>query len=98
MEQRYFRFYKAGQVEAALAEARKLKDAVSAKLGDHHANYALALNYEANVLDMQGHLREAEALYRQAMAIDERLAGFEANVGRDVGNLADNLQKQQIRP
>jgi CHAT domain-containing protein len=94
IEQRYFRFYNTGQVDAALTEARKLKDAVLVRLGDHHANYATALNYEANAVDLQGHLREAEALYRQALAIDESLRGSETAVARDLGNLADNLQKQ----
>ena len=94
MEQRYHRLVRAGQLDAALVEMRRLKEAIRAKLGERHANYALALNYEANVIDTQGQLREAEALYREAASIDRALVGFEINLARDLSNLADNLQKQ----
>jgi len=94
MEQRYHRLMRAGQFDAALAEMRRLKEAIRTKLGERHANYALALNYEANAIDAQGQLREAEALYREAASIDRALVGFEINLARDLSNLADNLQKQ----
>src|SRR6185369_9447070 len=61
---------------------------------ERNANYATVLNYEANVIDFQGNLREAETLYRQAAAIGEQLPGSEAGLARDLSNLAINIEKQ----
>src|SRR5262249_12849245 len=93
-EQRYWNFYRAGQLDAALAEARKLRELVLQRLGEVHPNYAMVLNYEANVLEAQGRIRDAEVLYKRALAIDESLQGYEPNVARDLSNLAINVQKQ----
>ena len=86
IEQRYWNFYRAGQLDAALAEARKLRELVLQRLGEVHPNYAMVLNYEANVLEAQGRIRDAEVLYKRALAIDESLQGYEPNVARDLSN------------
>ena len=57
--------YARGNYSAALIEAQKAEQAVKARFGDNHANYAVALNKLAIVYAAQGKYGEAEGLFKR---------------------------------
>jgi CHAT domain-containing protein/Tfp pilus assembly protein PilF len=65
----------AGQYNAALVEAEKLKAAVKRQFGENHTNYAIALGTIANVYRRQSKYTEAERIYQHVLAIFEKTLG-----------------------
>src|SRR5260370_35807291 len=72
LEQRYNALLDSGDYAGALVQAQKLEAAIKARFDVNHTNYALALNDLANVHEAQGRHGEAEALYRRALAIQDK--------------------------
>jgi tetratricopeptide (TPR) repeat protein len=64
-----------GDHAAALVEAQKFEATVKAQFGIDHPSYAYALSLLASIYLGQQKLDEAEALYRRAMAIHEKVLG-----------------------
>jgi tetratricopeptide (TPR) repeat protein len=64
-----------GNHAAALVEAQRLEAAAKAQFGINHTSYAYYLNVLAAVYVGQAKFDEAEALYRRAMAIREKVLG-----------------------
>src|SRR5215467_4179569 len=66
---------KSGNEAAALVEAQKLEAAAKAQFGVNHTSYADALSVVAVVYVQQAKFDEAEALFRRAIAIHEKVLG-----------------------
>jgi tetratricopeptide (TPR) repeat protein len=87
--------YVGGNYLAAQSEAQKLEQAVKARFGANHANYAVALNKLAIVIEAQGNYGEAEELHKRALAIRERALGAShLDVANSLNNLARVYRKQ----
>src|SRR5262245_24271803 len=59
---------------AAVALAGQLAEAMKARVGPHHPDYARILYNQADILSLAGRRAEAVANYREAIAIFEELA------------------------
>jgi tetratricopeptide (TPR) repeat protein/CHAT domain-containing protein len=87
--------YARGNYLAAQSEAQKLEQAVKARFGANHANYAVALNNLGIVVQAQGKYGEAEGLFKRALAIREKALGASHPVvARTLNNLAIVYQAQ----
>jgi tetratricopeptide (TPR) repeat protein len=81
---------RAGKFTEAIPLAQRYADAMKARHGAEHPEYATALNNQAQLLQDNNRLGEAEPLYRLSLAIDEKNLGPEhPNVARDLNNLAE---------
>src|SRR5262245_27359426 len=104
IEKRYQEFQKAGNHEAALEEARKLEAAAKARFGTEHGWYAGALSRQAHVYRAQAKYEEAEALYRHALPIWEKVRGPAhgdvattlVNLGRVLAAQARHEEAEQV--
>ena len=85
IQKRFNELYAAGNYPAALVEAQKLEAGFKARFGVNHANYAIALASLADVYWRQGKYAEAEALYKRAVVIREKV------LGKDHSGVADYL-------
>src|SRR5258708_10925491 len=64
-------------------------------LGNEHQDVAPSLANLAILLDSEGKLSEAEAMYREALPVRAKLPGSEqSNVATWLGNLANLLERQ----
>src|SRR5439155_13081215 len=68
-------FFTTGDYAAALAEAQKQEAAAKARVGINHPDYAAAINKIALVYEKQGRLADAEALFKRALSIFEKVKG-----------------------
>jgi hypothetical protein len=64
--------YRAGKFAEAIPLAERFADAVKARSGPDHREYATALNNLAQLLHDTSRFGEAEPLMRRALAIDEK--------------------------
>jgi tetratricopeptide (TPR) repeat protein len=85
IQKRFDELYAAGNYPAALVEAQKLESEIKARFGVNHANYAIALASLAEVYWRQGKYADAEALYKRALVIREKV------LGTDHSGVADYL-------
>ena len=85
IQKRFNELYAAGNYPAALVEAQKLEAGFKARFGVNHANYAIALASLADVYWRQGKYAEAEALYKRAVVIREKV------LSKDHSGVADYL-------
>ena len=69
--------YARGNYPAAQIDAQELERLVKARFGADHPYYAVALNKLGIVVQAQGKYREAEGLYKRALAIREKSARCE---------------------
>ncbi len=89
LNRRVLELYGAGKYAEAIPLARRYAEAMKARRGSDHPDYATALNNLSQLLVETNRLADAEPPMRQALAIDERSLGPEhPNVARDLGNLA----------
>jgi CHAT domain-containing protein/tetratricopeptide (TPR) repeat protein len=89
LNRRVLELYGAGKYAEAVPLARRYADAMKARRGSDHPDYATALNNLSQLLVETNQLAEAEPPMRRALAIDEKSFGPEhPNVARDLGNLA----------
>ena len=80
---RYTNYLMRGIIPAALVEAQKLEAAVIRGFGTNHRNYPAALNNMGRVYQMQGRYKEAEDLYKRALAsLETRRARYRASTLR----------------
>ena len=93
LNRRVLELYGAGKYAEAIPLARRYAEAMKARRGSDHPDYATALNNLSQLLVETNRLAEAEPPIRRALAIDEKSFGPEhPNVARDLGNLALLLQ------
>jgi CHAT domain-containing protein/tetratricopeptide (TPR) repeat protein len=85
IQKRFNELYAAGNYPAALVEAQKLEAGFKARFGVNHVSYAIALASLADVYWRQGKYAEAEALYKRAVVIREKV------LGKDHSGVADYL-------
>ena len=85
IQKRFNELYAAGNYPAALVEAQKLEAGFKARFGVNHVSYAIALASLADVYWRQGKYAEAEALYKRAVVIREKV------LGKDHSDVADYL-------
>jgi tetratricopeptide (TPR) repeat protein len=69
--------YRAGKFTEAIPLAQRYAEAMKARHGSEHAEYATALNNLALLLKATNRLSEAEPLMRRALAIGEKSLGPE---------------------
>ncbi|MGA7326260.1 MAG: tetratricopeptide repeat protein [Rhodomicrobium sp.] len=69
---RAMKLYKQGEYSEALKLFQRYAIAVKAQFGPNHPEYAVALNNMAEMLRLLNRPVEAEALYRQVLAIDDK--------------------------
>jgi tetratricopeptide (TPR) repeat protein len=84
-----------GNDAAALVQAQKLEATAKAQFGINHVSYAYALNLLATVYQAQEKYEEAEALYRRAMAIREKVLGDDHPVVANSLALLSSLYRLQ---
>jgi CHAT domain-containing protein len=85
--------YQAGKYREALPVAEQYAAAAKMRYGENAPQYALALGWQAGLLQATNHFPEAEPLYRRALAIDEKSFGpDDPKVAKDLSNLAQLLQ------
>jgi CHAT domain-containing protein/Tfp pilus assembly protein PilF len=68
-------YYVAGNYPAALAEAQKFEAGAKARFGVSHPVYAYALTMQGAVYKAQGKYSEAEAFFKRALEINEKVRG-----------------------
>ncbi len=79
-----------GNYGAAQAEAERLEQAVRARFGPSHKNYALALDNLADIYQVEGRNQDAEQLLLRAAAIQEKALGpGSAELGATLNVLGD---------
>ena len=89
IEKRYKSFEAAGNRQGALAEAQKLEAAVKARAGAQSAEYARAVFLLGNALRELDRHAEAEAHYKNSIAVLEKALGpTHPNVATALNNLA----------
>jgi tetratricopeptide (TPR) repeat protein len=69
--------YRTGKFNEAIPLAQRYAEAMKARHGSEHAEYATALNNLALLLKATNRLSEAEPLMRRALAIGEKSLGPE---------------------
>jgi tetratricopeptide (TPR) repeat protein len=95
IHKRFQELYAARNYNAALVEAQKFEAAVKARLGTSHQNYGTALDESGDVYEAQGKRDEAEALYKQALTVYEKVRGVsQLNVANTLDNLGKVNQRQ----
>src|SRR5262245_36346251 len=93
LNNRVTELYRAGKFSEAIPLAQRYADAMKARHGPEHAEYATALNNLAQLLQNTNRLSEAEPLMRRALSINENSFGPEhPNVGIRLNNLATLLK------
>jgi tetratricopeptide (TPR) repeat protein len=87
------RLYQAGQYAEGFPLAEQYSEAVLTRYGANAAQYVAALNDLAGFLSATKRFKEAEAIYRRILAIDESNLGPEhADVSTDLAHLAHVLR------
>ena len=87
--------YARGDYAAAQIEAQKYTDAIKARFGVNHPNYAGALNNLATMYAERGKYEDAEGLYKRALIIREQTLGANhLDVASTLGNLANVYSEQ----
>jgi CHAT domain-containing protein/Tfp pilus assembly protein PilF len=89
MLKRFNELYAAGNYVDAIEQGLMLEGSAKQRFGSEHVNYAVALNNVANAFVAQSKLDEAEARYRRALAIYEKVKPSDhQRIGTTVHNLA----------
>jgi len=96
---RVMELYGAGKFAEAIPLAKRYAEAMTARHGPEHSEYATALNHLALLLQATNRVSEAEPLFRRALAINERNLGSQhPAVAVRLTNLAMLLQATSYQP
>ncbi len=94
---RYQRFYASGNYGAALAEARKLEQAVRRIGGTNHPNYPMVLEFVGNALGGQGKYAEAIEVHQRVLAIRQTMYGAgSAQAADSLNNIGTTKLRQGL--